>query len=317
MNITSYTEDHAEEWDKFVENSFNGTFLHSRRYLSYHGSRFKDVSLLIYDAKNHLVGILPAAVSPLDSAEVVSHPGITYGGLLHNHHLQGAGILSSFEKILDQYRALGFKGFLYKAIPRVYHLIPSEDDLYALFRLGAERVRCDLSSAVDLKQRHAKISRSLRNSLKNARRNDIRVEYGMANLEGFWEVLSGKLSRRHGVSPVHTVEEMLELASKFPNKIELAVGFYNSKVVAGTVLFKTRLSTHAQYGACNEEGSETGALDYVIENCITNALNENKRYFNFGISNEQEGTILNEGLHQFKMKFGGGGIVHEFYRIKL
>jgi lipid II:glycine glycyltransferase (peptidoglycan interpeptide bridge formation enzyme) len=41
------------------------------------------------------------------------------------------------------------------------------------------------------------------------------------------------------------------------------------------------------------------------------------RYFDFGISNEQEGRILNEGLYRFKVSFGAGGVVHEFYEVEL
>jgi hypothetical protein len=41
------------------------------------------------------------------------------------------------------------------------------------------------------------------------------------------------------------------------------------------------------------------------------------RYFDFGVSNEQGGQILNEGLYRFKMSFGAGGVVHEFYEVAL
>ena len=39
--------------------------------------------------------------------------------------------------------------------------------------------------------------------------------------------------------------------------------------------------------------------------------------FDFGISTEAEGMILNEGLYRFKSEFGGGGVVHEFYEMRL
>lgn len=317
MKILPYSEVDAAEWDNFLETSFNGTFLHSRRFLSYHGSRFEDASLRILDTRNRLVGILPAAANPTNPTEVISHPGITYGGLIHGDRLHGTNLLNSFERILETYRGQGFQSFLYKAIPKVYQVVPSEDDLYALFRLGGDRVRCDLSAAVDLERCGTHFSQSLRKALKKAQKHGIRIEQDFSNLEAFWEILSEKLFRRHSVAPVHTVAEMRELARRFPDNIALVTAFFETEVVAGTVLFKTRLSVHAQYGVCNDRGGETGALEFAIEKCILDARNGQKRYFDFGISNEQEGTVLNEGLHQFKTKFGAGGVVHEFYRIKL
>jgi hypothetical protein len=41
------------------------------------------------------------------------------------------------------------------------------------------------------------------------------------------------------------------------------------------------------------------------------------RYFDFGVSNEQEGRILNEGLYRFKTSFGAGGVAQEFYKVEL
>ena len=40
-------------------------------------------------------------------------------------------------------------------------------------------------------------------------------------------------------------------------------------------------------------------------------------YFDFGISNEDEGRVLNEGLYRFKYEFGAGSAVHEFYELDL
>ena len=40
-------------------------------------------------------------------------------------------------------------------------------------------------------------------------------------------------------------------------------------------------------------------------------------YFDFGISNEDHGQWLNEGLVQQKSRLGGRGIVYNSYQIKL
>ena len=40
-----------------------------------------------------------------------------------------------------------------------------------------------------------------------------------------------------------------------------------------------------------------------------------KRYFDFGISNEQEGRVVNHGLLGWKEGFGARCFAHDFYEI--
>lgn len=64
FQFKQYTEKNENEWDKFVlEESINGTFLQSRRFLNYHPvGRFEDCSLMIFDEKNNLCAVIPACV---------------------------------------------------------------------------------------------------------------------------------------------------------------------------------------------------------------------------------------------------------------
>ncbi len=315
MKVTPYTDADEDGWDAFVGDSHNGTFLHSRRYLSYHGSRFRDASLRLLDGRGRLVGVLPAAIDPHDSSMIVSHPGITYGGLVRGAGLQGGEVVDALGAILDWYREHGYRTFLYKAIPTIYHRLPAEDDLYALFRHGAERTRCDLSSAVNLAHRPP-LPRSLVGKLGKAQSHGLRIEHDALQLSAFWAVLTDSLAR-HGVAPVHSVEEMGELISRFPDRITLVTAFLGSELVAGNVLFTTPQTVHAQYGASSDRGRSVAAQDLLDEFCINAAKTGGNLYFNFGISTEQDGAILNEGLHSYKAKFGAGGVVHEFYLCRL
>ena len=317
IEVSPYSIGDCVEWDEFLKTCFNATFLHSRRFLSYHGSRFQDASLRILGHRGRLVGLFPAAVNPSDPNEVISHPGITYGGIVHGRELQGNEIIECLKQIAGSYCEKGYKRLLYKAIPTIYQLCPAEDDLYALFRLGASRIRCDLSAAIDLARRDGPPTRSLQNSLKRARKHGVSVKTSAEHLPEFWAILSEKLSSRYDKLPVHTLDEIRDLAHRFPEGIQLVVGIVGSEVVAGVLLFRFSQTVHAQYGTCNALGGDAGALDFVIETCIQDASARNKRYFDFGISNERDGAVMNTGLHEFKMKFGASGIAHEFYRLDL
>src|SRR5215210_9257400 len=130
-----YTEQDAEAWDKLVAESWNGTLLHQRRFLSYHGDRFQDLSLIVNDDRGRLRGVFPAALDPVREDLVISHPGLTYGGIVHDGYLRGAIMLEALQATVQLYQAVGLRSLRYKVVPHIvphiYHRVPSADDLYA------------------------------------------------------------------------------------------------------------------------------------------------------------------------------------------
>lgn len=293
-----------------------GTFLHTRRFLSYHAHRFTDESVCLPKTAGGMQAVLPAALDPADGTAVVSHPGITYGGLLHDDSLTGMACLKAFEEICEHYAARGLRRLRYKAVPHVYHRMPAHDDLYALFRLGADLYRRDLSCAIDLAARATPAQRR-RRSFKKALAAGVQVIEGFEHLSDFWSILEENLASRHGAKPVHTLDEIILLRSRFPGEIRLLVALLQGEVVAGTLLFDTERVSHAQYIASSAQGRDAGALDAVFEAAIAYARRDGRRYFDFGISTEEGGRELNAGLYDFKAEFGGAGVAHDFYEIRL
>jgi len=305
-----------EEWDALVADAPMGTFLHSRRFLGYHGERFVDRSLLLHDDRSRLLGVFPAAQDPNDARRVVSHPGSTYGGLLHRGDLAGARAVEALETVRDAYAAVGVDTLVYKAVPHVYHRRPSADDVYALHRLGARLVRCDLSCAIDVADRRARSERRRRGERKAAERG-VTVAHGSERVDELWAVVEENLAREHDARPTHTLAELQLLLSLFPEAIEIVTATLDGSVVAGVVLFDSPRVVHAQYIASSEVGRDVSALDAVFEHCIEHARRSGARFFDFGISTEDEGRVLNETLYKFKSEFGGGGVAHEFFELDL
>ena len=63
-------------------------------------------------------------------------------------------------------------------------------------------------------------------------------------------------------------------------------------------------------------GREVHALDWLFDVVIRQSL-EKHPYFDFGISTENQGTYLNEGLIYQKEGFGGRGICYDWYKWNL
>jgi hypothetical protein len=159
------------------------------------------------------------------------------------------------------------------------------------------------------------VSERRRRSLKKALQANTQVVNGAGRLAEFWALLSENLARKHEARPVHTVSEIELLAGRFPDEIKLMVGLIDGHMEAGTLLFRTPTCDHAQYIAASRRGNELCALDAVFDQCIASAESAGKRWFDFGISTEDAGLLLNEGLYGFKSEFGAGGTVYEFYEL--
>jgi len=315
LNIRPFSPNDADAWDAFCKVSLQATLLHTRRFLSYHGDRFVDRSLIV-EEEGKWVGLFPAALSPSEVTCVVSHPGVTYGGVLHQGGLRGERMVNVLTEISRYNLAQGCVRLIYKAAPNFYHRAPAQDDLYALFRLGALRTRCDLSSTIDLQHR-LPVSERRRRSLKKAIKAGVEIAEGNQHLPALWAVLEENLANKHGVKPVHSLEEIMLLAERFPANIRCVCGRLNDQIVAGVVIFITPMTHHAQYIASSEQGYVVSALDMIFEHSIETATRENNCWFDFGISNENQGKVLNDSLYRFKSEFGGGGTVHEFYELDL
>jgi hypothetical protein len=71
---------------------------------------------------------------------------------------------------------------------------------------------------------------------------------------------------------------------------------------------------HVQYIAANERGQNLGALDLLFTELLMNRY-QDKAYFDFGTSDEQNGHVLNKGLIDQKEGYGARVIVHDHYEI--
>lgn len=316
ISAVPYSADKCDEWNSFVETSKNGTFLLDRGYMDYHNDRFTDCSLMFYH-KNKLIALLPANYNAKDRC-VESHGGLTYGGLVIGTDLHSPQALDIMQTAVQYYK-LNFEAdrLIYKPIPYIYCTNPSQEDLYAIFRLNGTVVAKGLSTVIDLG--NALPMQTLRKrGVSKARRCGVTVVPGNSgsDLEQYWNVLSATLKSAHGVNPVHTVEEMRLLMDRFPNNIRLWLAVQEGSVVAGTVLYCTGNVVHAQYIAASDKGKNIGALDVLFDDIIRNRCG-GARYFDFGISTEHGGQLLNNGLVLQKEGFGGRSVVYDIYSLDL
>ena len=311
FQIKRYTPVFANEWNQFVAASKNGTFLFDRRYMDYHADRFQDYSLLFYLGER-LLAVLPAHQS---GDTLCSHNGLTYGGLVMSPRLTVVQTMHLFRELNDYLRAEGFHHVSYKCIPWIYHRLPAEEDLYALYHeCRARMVARDFATDVFL---HGDLrwERVRRRGVSRAQKAGVVVERS-DDYAAFWEVLSQNLQTKYGVKPVHTLQEITLLHSRFPENIQLYQAVKDGVVVGGVVLYVTPQVVHAQYSSATPEGKKLGAIDLLYSRIFNDY--ENYSHFDFGRSTENpDGSGLNEQLVFQKEGFGGRGLCYDIYEYDL
>lgn len=309
MKLVSYNPTQKAVWNQFLATCKNGLFMFNRDYMDYHSDRFTDHSLMAYDDTDKLIALLPASIR---DGVLYSHQGLTFGGFLTPTGLKASTMLELFENLRQHMQQNSISKLVYKAIPYIYSTQPAEEDRYALFRNNARLFRVDISTTVNQANR-LPMSDLRKRGTKKALAQGLVVEKS-TDFAGFMAVLTATLQTQHDTKPVHSLSEVELLASRFPNNIHLYVAKKDDQIQAGTLIFEHATLAHAQYIAASPDGRNTGALDILFTHLIENIF-AHKAYFDFGISTEEGGTVLNNGLISQKEGFGGRAVVHEFYEI--
>jgi hypothetical protein len=308
--VKKYSPEDKALWNSFVSNSKNGVFLFHRDYMEYHSDRFQDHSLLFFKNRE-LIGLLPANIR---ANELYSHEGLTFGGIICGLNMNAHLMLEIFESLIDYCKEKKIRKFFYKIIPHIYHLIPAEEDLYALFRYNASLKYRNVSASIYngnfVKYYHYKTK-----NIKKATGNGVEVKRSY-DFESFMNILDQILLQYHGTKPVHSIEEIRFLANRFPDNIKLFSAFKDDVMLAGVIVYESTNVAHGQYGANSNAGRDFAAEDLVFDYLIKDYYKD-KRYFDFGISTENHGLVLNTGLCTYKEAFGARTVVYDCYELSL
>ena len=311
VKVVKYCAEHKTLWDGFVGNSRNGTFLFRRDYMEYHEDRFADNSLMFYDEREQLIALLSATVS---DGLMSSHAGLTFGGVVSDTKMRVGLMLDVFTALTSYLHSRHIYRLIYKAVPHIYHRMPAEEDLYALFRNGARLIRRDVSTTIDVKTR-LPFSEIRKRAIKRGQKHGLQVKRSF-DFDAFMKIAAQVLETKYDARPVHTAAEIEMLAARFPENIKLFAAYKNEEMLAGVIIYESSEVAHTQYIGASDEGKMTGALDLIISYCLDDYYVD-KPYFDFGISNEDDGRYLNAGLIENKQSFGARAVVHDFYQLDL
>ncbi len=278
--------------------------------MEYHSDRFIDYSLMFF-SKGKMVACLPA--NKVENT-IISHQGLTYGGLIIQKGLKLKDTLEIFKALLLFLESNKISKLLLKQPPSFYTTHPAEEVEYLVHLTQAKTYRVDTASVIDYKN-PVEIQSNRLEGYKKGKKNNLSIRESK-DFEPFWNtILLDNLKQRHQAKPTHSLSEIALLASKFPNNIRQFDVLKDDQILGGATIFETHTTAHVQYISAGERKQEYGTLDFLFHHLITEVF-KHKRFFDFGISNENDGLHLNKGLNYWKECFGARTYVHRFYEVE-
>ncbi|MCX6146622.1 MAG: hypothetical protein NTW25_05140 [Candidatus Kapabacteria bacterium] len=325
--IKKYSASDSIIWDKFVNNSINGTIFHERNFLNYHPvNRFKDNSLLFLE-KGNLKSIFPAALIEKDGFKILkSHPGSSYGGLVIDRNL---GVKKSFELVesLNEYAKNNkFDQIEFRQAEKIFNQTPCDELDFALLHNGFFREAEELSTCYDLTKYYGKKSADILSSFDIKARNKFRqsLKYNLKSrilnyneVDSFYNLVEQNL-KKHNAKPVHSAEDMKFLLNTYPERIKILGVFENDELIAGYFIFNiNQLGWHIFYASLDYQKAELRPLNFGYINLVEYVISQGGKYLNYGISTENGGKIINWNLFEFKEAFAGSSILRTYWIKKI
>ena len=311
-SVKQYQKSDYANWNAFIGQAKNATFLFHRDFMEYHKDRFEDFSLMFFNNKK-LVAVLPA--NKVETT-VYSHQGLTYGGLVYSSKLNGGKLADIVDSLLSFFKENGIQSFYFKPIPLFYTSKGNAEMEFFIIKKGAFLDKKEMNLAINLKE-PLTISKSKLKHFRKVQGLDLELVEEQ-QFESFWElVLEPRLSEKYDAKPVHTLQEITVLKENFPNNIKQFSVYHGNSIIAGVTLFVTETVVKSQYGATTKKGEELRALDFLFINLIQKYKSEGKFFFDMGIVNDDNEKGYHAGLLKQKEELGCSAYSQDFYKMNL
>lgn len=309
IEIRRYGSEDRVAWDAFVYEAKNGHFMLTRGYMDHHGDTFLDASMMFY-RKNRLIAVMPAHV---DDGVLWSHRGLSFAGVISHRRMRTSWMLDLFERLRARLVEDGLQALMYKTVPWPYQDYPAEEDLYALYLMGAT---CeDMKVTYALRPSHfAGVHETARNLRNRAVRAGVTVRL-TNELATFFEIHRQMHEERHMAEPLHSYEELAELTERFPEHILLYGAFEEETMIGGLMVFVDRTTVRMQKMGLTSRGRELYVQSLLVDALMREADFQD-RWIDFGTSMDPSTGGLQHPVAFFKETLGGAAIVTRTFRLE-
>ncbi len=311
------SKDKFNEWDELIKRSHNGTIFHERKFLSYHGKKFKNEEKYLSCCKGEsTVALLSLTISLEKNFKTAKSPyGGSYGGVifLKNPTYQySTNIICSLKEWLKKNK---IKNITLISPPDIFSEGGySGTQSFCFLEQGFLLENRDVSSVVNLQSPSLKITTRAKNMIQKAKKNGVKI-YHKSDLETLWPILL-KNYKKFSTKPTHSKIELQKLIDLYPENIQITTAKLEEKTIAGVVEIKCNKFVQSSFYLCQtSEGRKNQALSLLIFNRLKTAKENLFKFYDFGTSTHK--MKARENIFLFKESFGAIGVLRETLKLEL
>lgn len=313
ITIVDANKRQCDSWDQFVDNSLNGTIFHKRKFLEYHGDRFKNSErwLVVLKGEKVIGQINYAVITDSQGIKVALSPyGGSYGGVVLETLPTFSEANSIVSTLMEHFREYELGKI------RVTHPIsccaPLSLDVFtfAMFQHGFKSVNRDISSVirVDQSQIDEVTSSRARNMERKSNKAGVKI-VSNAPLKDFWLPMQDTFAR-HASESTHTYSQLCNLQERFPGDIWADVAYLKQDPIAGVCYFKLNERVLSSFYFCQTSvGQQLQSLSALIMQGLRQAQNRGIHWVDFGTSSTN--GIPGPNIFRFKESFSREGLFRE------
>ncbi len=320
IEVKLLKDEELVQWDKFVEDSENGTIFHLQKFLRYHPkNRFKNYNLM-FRMNNKIIGVLPGTENEKNGRTFISHPGASFSGIVIKNKMSIKQIFALIKSLINHLKENNFSKVIINQAPLPFMNKLYENIDFSYYSNGFKIIKKEISSIIFLDY---KSKEDLLNSLKPPTKRSVKkaIKYGVINketkkVEAFYKILKENLNSVYKVEPTHSLSELKKLLKLFPERIKLFGTFFKDKLVGGVVVFLCNKTTALIfYNAIDRKYQHYRPSNSQIYHTIEWLSERNYKYLDLGISSVSMKPNL--GLIKFKLGFGSHHFVRNQYLLNI
>jgi lipid II:glycine glycyltransferase (peptidoglycan interpeptide bridge formation enzyme) len=259
---------------------------------------------------------MPVAICEEGEDTVARSPyGGSYGGIVTDTGLPFRYARRMVSSMIEYFEDTEVDKIRIRPTPREQMPDPSCNLEYHYIDKGFEIVDKEVTNVINLglfeDDPFDIYTRSCRSKVRKSKDEGVTVEEWSDDWESFHEILS-ETWERHGKTPTHTLDELKDLESRFPDRIKLCIAYYEDEPVAGICefLISPRINFHF-YNCHREEYRDLAPVNLLIDKELRWSKENGYELFDFGTS--VENFEPKDGLIKFKEGFGSTGNFRNLY----
>lgn len=319
IKIIPYKKAMRKDWDRFVEQSNNGTIFHLQQFLDYHAPDKFQFNHLIFMEGDQILAVLPGR---LKDGIYESPIGASYGSIVTGD-IPFARSMDLISALIKYAQKNHFREIVLTAPPLIYEKHPGQNLEYAMLWQGFHYRTHYISSAICLDPDQEIIPRFqktvryyVRKSLKD---KNIRVEIN-DDYEAFYPILLHNLGK-HNARPTHSLEELLRLKALLPDRLKLFMVYYQDRPIGGSVMFYC----NEQVGLCfynmmYYDDAKHHPIHRVLYEVVKYSTEQGYKYVDIGVSQDTSALdpmTPNESLIAYKETFDAKACMRNTLAISL